>query len=90
MNRPSRQEFLGTLMENGAFYITRRAIFEQNKFPFGASFVESFQVGEFVIDGEGVKIGKGDVDSNVLRDLMNDHAPSFQFIPEVWQGHKNK
>jgi len=31
MNRPRRQEFLGTLMENGAFYITRRAILEQHK-----------------------------------------------------------
>lgn len=26
--RPRRQEFRGTLMENGAFYITRRAVFE--------------------------------------------------------------
>ena len=31
VNRPRRQEFLGTLMENGAFYITRRAILEQYK-----------------------------------------------------------
>jgi CMP-N-acetylneuraminic acid synthetase len=31
MNRPRRQEFLGTLMENGAFYITRRVILEQHK-----------------------------------------------------------
>lgn len=27
-NRPRRQDFTGTLMENGAFYITRRAILE--------------------------------------------------------------
>lgn len=31
MNRPRRQEFMGTLMENGAFYITRRAILQQQK-----------------------------------------------------------
>lgn len=42
------------------------------------------------IDGEGVQIGKGDVDFNMLSDLMNAYAPGVQFIPEVWQGHKNK
>lgn len=29
LHRPRRQDFAGTLMENGAFYITRRAILEQ-------------------------------------------------------------
>lgn len=29
LNRPRRQEFAGTLMENGAFYITRRGILAQ-------------------------------------------------------------
>ncbi|MEI2419035.1 acylneuraminate cytidylyltransferase family protein [Arthrospira platensis SPKY2] len=29
LNRPRRQEFTGTLMENGAFYITRRYILEK-------------------------------------------------------------
>ncbi|MBK1650480.1 cytidylyltransferase domain-containing protein [Rhabdochromatium marinum] len=29
LQRPRRQDFPGTLMENGAFYITRRAILEQ-------------------------------------------------------------
>lgn len=42
------------------------------------------------IDGEGVQIGKGDVDFNALRDILNKYAPNVQFIPEVWQGHKNK
>lgn len=42
------------------------------------------------IDGEGVQIGKGDVNFDMLRDLMNEYAPNVQFIPEVWQGHKNK
>ena len=42
------------------------------------------------IDGEGVQIGKGDVDFIMLRDKLNEFAPGIQFIPEVWQGHKNK
>ena len=42
------------------------------------------------VDGEGVQIGHGDVDFNMLRDMMNQYAPGVQFIPEVWQGHKNK
>ena len=42
------------------------------------------------VDGEGVQIGQGDVDFALLRDRMNQYAPEVQFIPEVWQGHKNK
>ena len=30
MHRPRRQDFLGTLMENGAFYITRREILQRH------------------------------------------------------------
>jgi len=41
------------------------------------------------IDGEGVAIGQGDVDFGALSDLLNDVNPNVQFIPEVWQGHKN-
>lgn len=42
------------------------------------------------VDGEGVQIGHGDVDFAMLCDRMNKYAPGVQFIPEVWQGHKNK
>jgi N-acetylneuraminate synthase len=42
------------------------------------------------VDGEGVQIGQGDVDFAMLRDCLNEYAPGMQFIPEVWQGHKNK
>ena len=38
---------------------------------------------------EGVHNGKGDVDFFKLRELLNKYAPNVQFIPEVWQGHKN-
>ncbi len=41
-------------------------------------------------DGEGVEIGKGDVDFNHLSKILNNCLPNIQFIPEVWQGHKNK
>ncbi len=41
------------------------------------------------IDGEGIEIGKGDVDFAALSRLLNDRNPGVQFIPEVWQGHKN-
>jgi len=41
------------------------------------------------VDGEGVEVGKGDVDFNQLSFDLNETAPNIQFIPEVWQGHKN-
>ncbi|MDL1867005.1 TIM barrel protein [Betaproteobacteria bacterium PRO4] len=42
------------------------------------------------VDGEGVQIGHGDVDFTMLRNQLNKYAPRVQFIPEIWQGHKNK
>ncbi|WP_434669726.1 TIM barrel protein [Klebsiella sp. B345] len=41
------------------------------------------------VDGEGVQIGKGDVDFEILAQDLNNEAHNIQFIPEVWQGHKN-
>lgn len=41
------------------------------------------------VDGEGVQIGTGDVDFDAVAHLLNDLARNVQFIPEVWQGHKN-
>ncbi|MEM5496991.1 N-acetylneuraminate synthase family protein [Paraglaciecola mesophila] len=41
------------------------------------------------VDGEGVAIGKGDVDFPALMKLLDEVNPKTQFIPEVWQGHKN-
>ena len=40
-------------------------------------------------DGEGVEIGQGDVDFHALAQVLKDRCPDIQFIPEVWQGHKN-
>lgn len=41
------------------------------------------------VDGEGIQIGQGDVDFTRLGKLLDEYSPSVQFIPEVWQGHKN-
>ena len=40
-------------------------------------------------DGEGIEIGKGDVDFLKLAKILNKNLPTVQFLPEVWQGHKN-
>ena len=41
------------------------------------------------VDGEGVEIGKGDVDFIALASVLNKSTPNISFIPEIWQGHKN-
>lgn len=41
-------------------------------------------------DGEGVQIGKGDVDFDILGKILKEHMPTIQFLPEVWQGHVNR
>ena len=41
------------------------------------------------IDGEGVQIGEGDLDFVSLGEDLSKYAPGVQFIPEIWQGHKN-
>jgi N-acetylneuraminate synthase len=40
-------------------------------------------------DGEGVKIGQGDVIFAELCKFLNKNLPQTPFIPEIWQGHKN-
>jgi len=40
-------------------------------------------------DGEGIEIGQGDVDFYALFKLLSKVNEKVQFIPEVWQGHKN-
>lgn len=36
-----------------------------------------------------MEIGKGDVDFIKLFKILDKHNPDVQYIPEVWQGHKN-
>ena len=40
-------------------------------------------------DGEGVEIGKGDVNFELFSELINKKCRDIPFIPEVWQGHKD-
>lgn len=41
------------------------------------------------VDGEGIQIGKGDVNFKLLAKSLKESSPNSMFIPEVWQGHKN-
>ena len=42
------------------------------------------------VDGEGLQIGDGEIDFRVLMQKMAEVMPEVSFIPEIWQGHKNK
>jgi N-acetylneuraminate synthase len=41
------------------------------------------------VDGEGVQIGKGDVNFDTLGENLEMLLPGIPFIPEIWQGHKD-
>ncbi|MEO5664390.1 MAG: N-acetylneuraminate synthase family protein [Nocardioides sp.] len=41
------------------------------------------------VDGEGVQVGDGEVDWQLLAQQLDKHAPDASFIPEIWQGHVN-
>lgn len=42
------------------------------------------------LDSEGLQIGEGDIDFYALARDLEAFAPNASFIPEIWQGHKNK
>ena len=42
------------------------------------------------VDGEGLQIKDGEIDWTELFNLINTHCPNASFIPEIWQGHKNR
>jgi N-acetylneuraminate synthase len=42
------------------------------------------------VDGEGLQIKEGEIDWIELFNLINLHCPKASFIPEIWQGHKNR
>ena len=42
------------------------------------------------VDGEGLQIKEGEIDWIELFNLMNTYCPKASFIPEIWQGHKNR
>ena len=41
------------------------------------------------LNGEGLQIGEGDIDFELLGKLLKAGCPDASFIPEIWQGHKN-
>ena len=41
------------------------------------------------VDGEGLTLGKGEIDFINIFKIMNKYSAKASFIPEVWQGHKN-
>jgi N-acetylneuraminate synthase len=41
------------------------------------------------VNGEGLQIGAGDMDFDLLGKILDKECPSASFIPEIWQGHKN-
>ena len=42
------------------------------------------------LDSEGLQIGEGDIDFNMIGSLLQKYCPTASFIPEIWQGHKNE
>lgn len=41
------------------------------------------------VDGEGLQIGEGDLDFEMIGRVLKQKCPEATFIPEIWQGHKN-
>lgn len=42
------------------------------------------------VDGEGLQIGEGEIDFPALAKQLDRLCPDASFIPEIWQGHKNR
>ena len=42
------------------------------------------------IDGEGLQVNEGDIDFAAMSDSLMRVCPNASFIPEIWQGHKNR
>ena len=41
------------------------------------------------IDGEGLQLGEGELNFNMVSKILNNKCPNASFVPEIWQGHKN-
>jgi sialic acid synthase SpsE/sugar phosphate isomerase/epimerase len=41
------------------------------------------------VNGEGLQVGEGEIDFNLLGKILREGCPNASFIPEIWQGHKN-
>ena len=42
------------------------------------------------VDGEGLKVPDGTIEFKRLGPIIRELSPDSSFIPEIWQGHKNK
>lgn len=42
------------------------------------------------LNGEGLQIGDGEINFERLGKILNQGCPDASFIPEIWQGHKNR
>jgi N-acetylneuraminate synthase len=42
------------------------------------------------VDGEGLQVGEGEIDFPRMGKILNQTCPQASFIPEIWQGHKNR
>jgi sialic acid synthase SpsE/sugar phosphate isomerase/epimerase len=42
------------------------------------------------IDGEGLQVGDGEIDFPRMGKILAQTCPTASFIPEIWQGHKNR
>jgi N-acetylneuraminate synthase len=42
------------------------------------------------VNGEGLQVGDGSLDFDQLGELLTAGCPQASFIPEIWQGHKNR
>ena len=41
-------------------------------------------------DGEGLQVGEGEIDFPALCEQLKKTSPEATFMPEIWQGHKNR
>jgi N-acetylneuraminate synthase len=41
------------------------------------------------LNGEGLQVGEGTIDFDMLGNIFKEGCPEAGFIPEIWQGHKN-
>ena len=42
------------------------------------------------VDQEGMNLGEGEINFHEVWPLLHECCPDVRFIPEIWQGHKNR
>lgn len=41
------------------------------------------------VDDEGLQVGEGEIDFEIMSNVLKSESPNASMIPEVWQGHEN-